>query len=83
MKKIQIVSEVSGPLHTVKLENFSYFEEKMTKIKYLKILKQDMDKSFLEAAIGQLAFKGKKITAKRVQKICKKTLTKMIEETDQ
>ena len=82
MKKIKTAAEVPELLYTAKLEDFSHFEEKMTKIKYLKAVKQNLDKSFLTAAIKLLAFEGKKITAKRVQKICKKTLMNMIEETD-
>ena len=82
MKKVKTIAKISEPLHTVVLEDFSHFEAKMTKIKYLKTVKQNLDKSFLSAAIDTLALKGKKITAKRVKKICKKALISMIEEVE-
>jgi len=82
VKKVKKVSSVSDPLGAVVLDDFSLFEEKMTKIKYLKTVKQNLDKSFIAAAIDTLALKGKKITAKKVKKICKKALINMIEEVE-
>jgi len=82
MKKVKVVGEVSAPLETVVLEDFSHFEAKMTKIKHLKVLKQNLDKSFVTAAIEALGLKGKKITAKKVSKICKKALISAIEEVE-
>ena len=80
MKKIKVVQEALKPMTSVKLEDFSLFEEKMTKIKYLKALKQNLDKSLLVSAIDELELKGKNISANRVKKICKKVLINMVEE---
>ncbi len=82
MKKVKTVTKVSDPLGVVVLDDFSLFEEKMTKINYLKTVKQNLDKSFIAAAIEVLELKGKKITAKKVKKICKKALISMIEEVE-
>jgi len=82
MKKMITVTKISEPLHTVILEDFSHFEAKMTKIKHLKTVKQNLDKSFFSAAIDTLALEGKKITAKRVKRICKKALMNMMEEVE-
>ncbi len=82
MKKVKIATGVSDPLHTAVLEDFSHFEAKMTRIKHLKAAKENLDKSFLLAAIDSLALKGKKITPKRVKKICKRALVAMIEEAE-
>ncbi len=83
MKKVKTVTKVSEPLHAVALEDFSHFEEKMTKIKHLKAFRQNLDKRFIAEAIESLAFGGKRITAKKVKKIYKKALTSMIEEVAQ
>jgi len=80
MKKVKVVQEDLKPMTSVKLEDFSLFEEKMTKMKYLKDLKQNLDRSLLISAIDDLELKGKNISANRVKKICKKVLTNMIEE---
>ena len=82
MKKIKKVTQISDPLHAVALEDFSLFEAKMTKIKYLKTCKQNLDKSFIAEAIDKLELGGKKITPRKVKKICKKALTSMIEEVE-
>jgi hypothetical protein len=80
MKEVKITEEELKSISSVKLEDFSLFEEKMTKIKYLKALKQNLDKSLLLSAIDELELKGKKISANKVKKICKKVLINMIEE---
>ncbi len=83
MKKVKKVTQLSDPLHAVVLEDFSLFEAKMTKIKYLKTCKQNLDRSFIAEAIDKLELKGKRITARKVKKICKKALISMIEEAEQ
>ncbi len=80
MKKVKVISKGEQILSPVKLDDFSLFEEKMTKIKHLKVLKQNLDKTLLLTAIEELALRDKKISAKRVKKICKKVLSNMIEE---
>lgn len=82
MKSVKIVADISAPLHAAVLEDFSHFEEKMTKIKHLKTAKENLDKSFLLEAIDSLELKGKKITARRVKKICKRALIAMIKEAE-
>ena len=82
MKKMKTIAKISESLHAVMLEDFSHFEAKMTKIKHLKAVKQNLDKSFFSAAIDALALEGKKITAKRVKRICKKALMNMTEEVE-
>ncbi len=82
MKKVKVIQAGSMDISSLVLEDFSLFEEKMTKIKYFTEMKQNIDKSFILAAIDELALKGKKITAKRVKKICKKAVIKMIEEVE-
>jgi ribosomal protein S21 len=82
MKKVKVRKGESIEKTPVELEDFSLFEEKMTKIKYLKECKQNIDKSFIIAAIEELELKGKRISAKRVKKICKKTVMNMIEEVE-
>jgi len=82
MKKVKIDTGISSPLHAAVLEDFSHFEAKMTKIKHLKTVKENLDKSFLLAAMDALELKGKKITPKRVKKICKRALVAMIEEAE-
>lgn len=83
MKTVEIVAEVSDPLHTVVLKDFSHFEEKMTKIRHLKIFRQNLDKRFIAEAIESLGVEGKRVTAKKVKKICKKALANMMEEVEQ
>lgn len=83
MKKIKITHRKQTILTPIKLQDFSLFEEKMTKIKYLKALKRDMDKSDLLTVIDELELSGKKITAKRVKKVFKKALINMIEEVNE
>ncbi len=82
MKKVKKVTQVSDPLRAVVLEDFSLFEAKMTKIKYLKTCKQNLDKIFIAEAIDKLELGGKKITPGKVKKICKKALINMIEEVE-
>jgi len=83
VKKVKTTQLDHTLLSPVRLEDFSLFEEKITKIKYLKEIKQTVDKSFLIAAIDELALKGKRISAKKLGKVCKKALSKMIEEVEQ
>ena len=64
----------------IKLKDFSQFEEKMTKIKSINIIANDIDKTYIEAAIEELEFKGKKMSPKKVKKVFKRVLSKMIEE---
>ncbi len=80
MKKVKIVQADGASLEPVKLKDFSSFEEKMTKIKHFKAVRDELDKSFLLSAIEELEMKGKKITAKKVKKVLKKALAEMIEE---
>ena len=82
MRKVKVLQEGLGPTNTLKLKDFSLFEEKMTKIKHLTALKQEMDKSLLLTTVEELGYQGKKITAKKLKKIYKKTLIKMIEEIE-
>ena len=64
----------------IKLKDFSQFEEKMTKIKSINIIANDIDKTYIEAAIEELEFKVKKMSPKKVKKVFKRVLSKMIEE---
>lgn len=80
MKKAKIIKIPDGSLSKIELCDLTLFEEKMSKIKDLKKMKQNIDKSFLEIAITELGLGDKKINAKRVKKICKKALIAMIEE---
>ena len=82
MKKVKMAIGISDSLQAAVLEDFSHFEAKMTKIKHLKTAKENLDKSFLLMAIDTLELKGKKITPKRVKKICKRALAAMIEEAE-
>ena len=82
MKRAKIIAKTSDPLHPPVLEDFSHFEAKMTKIKHLKTVKENLDKSFLSTAMETLELKGKKMTAKRLKRVCKKALTAMIEEAE-
>jgi len=82
MKKVRVIQAGSVEVSSLVLADFSLFEEKMTKLKYFKEMKQNIDKSFILAAIDELALKDKRITAKRVKKICKKAVIKMIEEVE-
>jgi len=82
MKKVKVIQAGSVEVSSLVLADFSLFEEKMTKLKYFKEIKQNIDKSFIIAAMDELALKGKKISAKRVKKICKKAVIKMIEEVE-
>jgi len=82
MKKVTIVTHDTALISPAVLEDFSLFEEKMIKMKYFKALKQRIDKSDIAAAIEALGLEGKKITAKRVKKLCKKTIMQIIEEVE-
>jgi hypothetical protein len=82
MKKVKVIQAGSVEVSSLVLADFSLFEEKMSKLKYFKEMKQNIDKSFILAAIDELALKDKRITAKRVKKICKKAVIKMIEEVE-
>ena len=83
MKKVKIFQVDPMSLSAIKLEDFSLFEEKMTKIRYLKEIRQTIDKSFLIAAMDELEFRDKRISANKLKKICKKALAKMIEEVEE
>lgn len=83
MRKVTTIQKETAALTAAHLEDFTGFEGKMDQLKDLKILKQNLDKIFIQRAIDSLAAKGKKITTKRVKKICKKALNTMIEEVVQ
>jgi len=80
MRKVKVLQEGLDQISSVEWEDLSRFEEKMTKIKYLKKVRRDLDKSFLITAIEELELQDKKISARRVKRICKKVLAQMIEE---
>jgi len=81
VKKVALVTGLDAVLSSPSLRDLSGFEEEMRRIKCLKEMKQTLDRHFLIEAIGSLGMKGKKMTAKRVKKVCKKSLAMMIEET--
>ena len=80
MKRVAIAEERPAELSPVRLQDFTEFEAKMAKIKELKALRQNLDKTALNAAIEALELRGKKLSAKRVKQICKKVLADMIDE---
>ena len=83
MKKVTLAEAETEACLPIMLEDFSLFESKMAKIRAFKEMKQYADKSLLRQVIDELGFKGKRMTAKRVRKVYKKTLLKMIEEVGQ
>ena len=82
MKKAKIISVIDNEILEANLEDFTLFEEKMTKIQCIREIKENLDKTFLTASIDELGLKGKKISASKLKKVFKKVLTKMIEEVE-
>ena len=75
-----LVAVPKEDISDIKLKDFSQFEEKMTKIKNINAIAKDIDKTYIEAAIEELKFKGTKMSPKKVKKVFKRVLIKMIEE---
>jgi len=78
--KVKTIKYKDYTVSPVKLKNFSLFEEKMTKIRNIKQIRDNIDTVFLKQSISELDYKGSKISAKKAKKIFKKALNKMIEE---
>ncbi len=82
MKKAKIISGLDVELPIATLDNFSNFEEKISKIKCIRAVKDNLDETFLIDVIDELELKGKKISSKKLKKVFKKVLIKMIEEVE-
>ena len=82
MKKAKIISVIDNEISEANLEDFTLFEEKMTKIRCIREIKENLDKTFLTSSIDELGLKGKKISASKLKKVFKKVLTKMMEELE-
>ena len=82
MIKGLLIIEPKEELLDVILDDFSQFEEKMTKIKNIKEVIKNIDKSDIEASIAELNFSKKRVTAKKIKKVFNKVLIKMIEEIE-
>jgi len=82
MIKVKLVDRVEESLPLATLDDFSNFEDKMAKIKSLKSVYQNLDKTFLVASMDENELKGKRMTAKRLKRVFKKVIIKMIEEVE-
>ena len=82
MKKVKIIEGKNIEFPAAILEDFTFFEEKMTRKKHIKEIRQNLDKMFVISAIDELDVKNKKISAKKFKKVFKKVLSKMMEELE-
>ncbi len=80
MKKVRVIDDNINQFEDFSLEDFSTFKDDINTIKYMKKIKQDVDRLQISDIIEKLGIKGKKITAKRVQKIFKELIAKKIKE---
>jgi len=80
--KVKLTTGVDEKLPVATLDDFGDFEAKMIKIKNLKSVYQNLDKTFLVASMDELELKGKKMSAKRLKRVFKKVIIKMIEEVE-